>query len=173
MICETKLVITGTDRRTIREEVVKAFLSEEPGTGKGEFCSIYLYEVEKIKGGKTLFLKRPGRLNKGFDFEVNVSDMNFGQKRKTSMPSHTNIFDDLKAKKAENPEEFRKLKRLIKRLYNCEQVPCEEMRSLTFKKGHPPEMLLKAIKWLFIEQDVTYWNWSGRDMLYSGVKNCC
>ena len=28
-------------------------------------------------------------------------------------------------------------------------------------------IILLAIKWLFIEQDITYWNWSGRNMLYN------
>lgn len=27
-----------------------------------------------------------------------------------------------------------------------------------------------AIKWLWIEQDVTYWNFSGRAMLYQSLK---
>jgi hypothetical protein len=30
-------------------------------------------------------------------------------------------------------------------------------------------MIIKTIKWLFIEQDIRYWNYSGRDMLWSGV----
>ena len=169
MIHRAKLVITATDRRTIREQVVKAFLDEEPGTGKGALCSVYLYEVEQLKGGKTVFLKRPGRLNKGFDFEINVSDTNFGKTRRTTMPSHANIFDDLQKKRSENPAEFKKVQKVIQRLYDCENVPCKEMQSLTFQAGHPVEMILKAIKWLFIEQDVTYWNWSGRNMLYSGI----
>lgn len=166
-----KLVITGTDRRTIREQVVKAFLNEEPGTGKGELCSVYFYEVEQLSDGKTVFLKRPGRLNKGFDFEINVSDTNFGTNRRTTMPSHANIFEDLKEKEVENPQEFKKVLTLIERLYNCEIVSCAELRSLKFQKGHPIEMILKAVKWLFIEQDVTYWNWSGRNMLFSGIQD--
>lgn len=31
----------------------------------------------------------------------------------------------------------------------------------------PIAIILLAIKWLFIEQDITYWNWSGRNMLYN------
>jgi len=33
------------------------------------------------------------------------------------------------------------------------------------------ETVLKLIKWLFIEQDVTYWHFSGRNMLYRGLKS--
>lgn len=171
MINHAKLTITGTDRRTIREQVVQAFLSEEPGTGTGELCSIYLYEVERLQDGKTVFLKRPGRLNKGFDFEINVTDTNFGERRRTTMPSHANIFADLKQKQEENSAEFAKVLGIIRRLYDCENVPCADMQALRFTAGFPCEMILKSIKWLFIEQDVTYWNWSGRNMLYSGIQS--
>jgi hypothetical protein len=90
-----KLEITGKNRRAIREQVIRTFLKEQPGIGKGEECSVYLYEVERLTNGETVFLKRPGRLNKGFDFEINVSGTNFGTKRRTTMPSHsTNGFED-------------------------------------------------------------------------------
>ena len=35
--------------------------------------------------------------------------------------------------------------------------------------GRPVEMLLKVIKWFFIEQDIRYWNYSGRNMLKNGI----
>lgn len=87
------------------------------------------------------------------------------------MPSHRSIHSDLSAKKAESPTEFKKLHLLVKRIYNCEDVSNTELISLHFKSGHSAELILKSIKWLFIEQDITYWNWSGRDMLYSGLSN--
>ncbi len=170
MIQNVKLTLTATDRRAIRDFLVKTFLNEEPGTGTGELCSIYKYEVEQLDGGKIVYLKRPARLNKGFDFEINVSDTNFGTNRRTTMPSHPSILKDLEDKQTEDPKEFEKVKNLIERIYNCEIVKCEEMRSLKFKTGHPIELILKSIKWLFIEQDVTYWNWSGRNMFYSGIQ---
>ena len=33
------------------------------------------------------------------------------------------------------------------------------------------ETILKTIKWLFIEQDITYWSFSGRAMLFNGLQN--
>lgn len=33
------------------------------------------------------------------------------------------------------------------------------------------ERALKVAKWLFIEQDITDWNTSGRDMLMNGIKD--
>ena len=35
---------------------------------------------------------------------------------------------------------------------------------------HPVYIVLLAIKWLFIEQDITYWNWSGRNMLKESLE---
>ena len=32
---------------------------------------------------------------------------------------------------------------------------------------HPIEIILLAVKWLFMEQDCAYWNYSGRAMFYS------
>jgi len=41
---------------------------------------------------------------------------------------------------------------------------------LSFKKGLTSETLLKTLRWLFIEQDVTYWNYDGRMMLWGGLQ---
>jgi hypothetical protein len=167
---QTKLIVAG-DRKSIRKAVIGKFLEEEPGLGRGELCSVYRYFVEEIADGRRIFLKRPARLNKGVDFEVNVENTNFGVDRRTTMPSHNAICDDLLHKKQENLEEYKRVKTLIDRLYACEEVLDNEMRELHFGSGHPIELILKSIKWLFIEQDVTYWNWSGRNMLYTGIQN--
>ena len=36
-------------------------------------------------------------------------------------------------------------------------------------KGEETIRILKAIKWLFIEQDIRYWNYSGRNMTWGLV----
>ena len=36
--------------------------------------------------------------------------------------------------------------------------------------GLSPELILKVIKWLFIEQDIRYWNWSGRKKFMDYIK---
>lgn len=161
----------GKTRKDIRKNLVLVFLDEEPGTGRGEDCSIYTYKVENLRNGEFVYLKRPAILNKGFDFEVNVSNTNFGKKRRTTKPSHKVIFDDLSSKKNEDSKEYLKLRHLIDNLYNCSDVTDEEIDYLNFQSGYPVDLLLKSIKWLFIEQDITYWNWSGRNMLYSGICN--
>jgi len=159
--------LTATNRVDIRAELVNLFLQEIAGTGKGTNTSVYIYHVETLQNGETIYLKRPARLNKGFDFEVNVSNTNFGSRRRTTMPSHQHIYDDLILKKNENPAEFVRLKGVIDRIYQCQNVTSAEMLTFTFTNGFPIDLVLNVIKWLFIEQDITYWNWSGRAMFYS------
>lgn len=164
-----KLNVTGT-RKEVRNQVITKFLDEEPGTGKGDECSRYIYEVETLKSGGKIYLKRPAALNKGVDFTVHVENIKFRPRNMVDMPSHDNIIEDLKLKVVENPSEYGKVKDVISKLYNCEYVADSEYENICFNDGHPIDAILKAIKWLFIEQDVTYWNWSGRTMLYNGLK---
>ena len=164
-------MLDGTDRKSIRKQLVETFLEEEPGTGTGENCSVYRYYVETLQEGNRVYLKRPARLNKGFDFEVNVENTLFGTTRRTQLPSHASIHKDLLLKSSENADEFSKMGALIDRVYNCEKVDDSEMVALKFDSGYTAEIMLKSIKWLFIEQDITYWNWSGRSMLYDGLSS--
>ena len=43
MISCINLVLDGTDRRSIRKQLVESFLEEEAGSGTGENCSVYRY----------------------------------------------------------------------------------------------------------------------------------
>lgn len=167
----SELIITNGTRRQFRERVIQEFLKEEPGTGKAELTSKYTYFVEKLANGARVFLTRPARLNNGFDFEIRVEGMAFASAkgRTTNRPSHPVIFQDLLQKKAENGKGYAGLFKLIERVYNCEDVSPKAYAQLRFASGLPVDMILFIIKWLFIEQDVTYWNYSGRAMFMSGV----
>ena len=85
-------------------------------------------------------------------------------------PSHQDMFNDLNQKTIENPEKTKKLLALIDRVWNCED-PEEVLKGnkLEFKSGYSVEMILKILKWLFIEQDITYWNYDGRGMLKAAI----
>jgi hypothetical protein len=166
---EYKELKVNGNRQEIRHQLINEFLLEKPGTGTGEDCSIYIYYVESLTDGSRIFLKRPARLNKGFDFEVNVENTYFGYTRKTTMPSHNIIYEDLEWKKEADPKTFTQVKKLITKLYNCDELSNAELNAYQFTVGYSIETILKSIKWLFIEQDVTYWNWSGRNMLYSSL----
>lgn len=72
-------------------------------------------------------------------------------------------------KKAGNPTEFIRLRELLDKRYTCVQISNSEYFQFSFKSGHSIEVIFKSLKWLFIEQDITYWNRSGGAMLYNGL----
>lgn len=169
MVTERTLNLKKYKRNEIRKELVNIFIEEECGSGKGEKCSKYIYYVEILEDGNRVYLKRPANLNKGFDFEIHVENLKFDTRIKTR-PKHKNVFDDLQEKKSENPEMFKELLKTIDKIYECKSVTKDEIKKFKFQSGYATEIILMVIKWMFIEQDVTYWNWSGRNMLYSGIK---
>jgi hypothetical protein len=149
------------------------FLEEKHGTSKE--WNYYDYYVETGKDGKRIYLHRPAYKNKGMDFEVRVEDYQFRYGKYGNVistgnrPSHPEIWNDVNAKVAENPEDGYKLKELITHVYNCEEPNEDVINSCRFTTGLPLDLLLYTIKWLFIEQDMTYWNQSGREMNYNGL----
>ena len=163
------------DRRILREELVVMFLREPPGTGRGNLASLNKYIVKNI-GEHQIYLQRPAQFNNGFDFTLNVSGLNFNAKsyneegnlkRSTTRPSHAHIYTDLRDKKDEDLGLYRELLTQITRIYNC-QEPTKT--KFSFNCGHDSEIVLECIKWLFVEQDITYWHYSGRAMFYNGIK---
>ena len=172
-ITHTKKLISN-NRCNIRKEVVNWFLEEPPGTGKGNECSKNTYVVETYKD-LTITLERPANLNKGFDFIVNVNGMYFMSTRRHRNPSHPDIIDALKQVYNSDHDLYnKKIKPLIQNIYDCKNVLFDDNSIACFldyeEKQRPIEIILLSIKWLFIEQDITYWNWSGRKMLYEGLK---
>ena len=145
--------------------VVNEFAKESPGFGNKDKASRYIYYVEMLENGDRIYLQRPANLHNGFDFLVCVENVNYAEgtgKRRRNYPKHTDIETDLINKKNENLELYRKLYDLIGDVYNCKDISSEEILKLTFTTGYSAEHILKVLKWLFIEQDIRYWNYSGR-----------
>ncbi len=154
------------DRASFRKELINLFLDEIPGTGKGDETSKYRYIVKRI-GNQEVYLSRPAQFNNGFDFTLNVSNVNFNiGGRATTRPTHQNILDDLEDKKIENAKLYTNFISQVEKIYNCEQ-PTKV--NFPFKSGYATELILECIKWLFAEQDVTYWNYSGRSMFNNSI----
>jgi hypothetical protein len=166
---EIDFSLRDTSRKALRDKVVQKFLCEEGGFWKGgvKHVTMYKYFVEKLKDGRRIFILRPTYLNKGIDFQVWVEKMT---DHKDERPSHKDIFKDLEIKKKENSEDFPLLISAIDKVWNCEEpdVVLKETK-LNFRQGFSPELLLKILKWLFIEQDITYWNYDGRGMLKMAI----
>lgn len=159
-------------REECRYKLILEFLKETPGTGTRELSSKYRYYVEILKSGKRVYLSRPVHLNKGMDFTVHLENTEFRLKGAyKDRPKHQEIIEDLSKKKIDNSFEYEKVKNILNKLYNCEFVNENEYLDINFKSGIEIEGILKLVKWLFLEQDVTYWNYSGRAMLYQGLKD--
>ena len=156
------------DRISMRENLIQAFLHENPGTGRGNDASRYRYNVEQF-GNYGIFLKRPTRLNKGFDFTVNIDGLFFKNNRRYSNPSHQDIIDALVYCQTNFPHIYPSIAQKLQQIYCCEPVSLFPSGA-TFcdyaGEEHPIEIILLAVKWLFMEQDCAYWNYSGRAMLY-------
>ena len=156
----------SNDRVLLRKEIINEFLDENPGTGNGNNASRYRYDL-MITPNIKIYLKRPTRLNKGFDFTLNVEGITFEGQKKSTRPTHDNILKDLRKKKEENEALYSILRIAIDRIYHCQ----EASPSPDFQAGIPVNILLECIKWLFIEQDVAYWNYSGRQMFYTAIRD--
>ena len=162
---EIEFSLKSTSRKGMRDAVVKKFLEEKSGYWKDNVKHVtrYKYYVEVLDDGRRIFLLRPTFLNKGIDFQVWVERL-FGEK--DQRPSHKDMMKDLEKKRDKDPKTFKILKKAIDLVWNCEE-PDEALKDLKEIKfvGFPPCLVLKVLKWLFIEQDVTYWNYDGRRML--------
>ena len=166
--------LQANNRADIRKELVTLLLQEQPGTGAGVNASRYRYTVDTFNN-YSIVLNRPAGLNKGFDFTVNIQGMSFKKQRTYSNPSHQDIIDVLQSVKSANPTQYQNVSLEIRNIYNCVSPNFQNISGIAFldhtNTPRPIEIILLAIRWLFIEQDITYWNWSGRNMLFSSLQN--
>jgi hypothetical protein len=156
------LKITEDTRKGQRRKVLDAWQEEEEN-------SRYRYNVETCSDGKKVYLLRPTWLNKGLDFQINLEGF---KSKSNEAPKHDDLTGDLEKKKKESPEKYKKLRAAIDEVYGCEE-PDEALKKQgnpSFKSGMPADAVLKLLKWLFIEQDLTYWNNSGRRMFMNAIK---
>ena len=131
----------------------------------------FRYPVENLSTGEQLFIFRPAGLNKwNFDFKVEVLE-EFGLGRGT----HEEIISDFQNKKQENPPKFNDLLKALTALYNCSENDIDRLLKnypdlqTSFKTGAKVDILLKVVKWMFIMEDIVYWNYKGRAMLYNAI----
>ena len=167
----TKFFSNVGTRNEVRMRLVEELSKEVPGNGKDEEASRYTYYVEKLLDGR-IFLRRPANLHNGFDFLVCVENTNFSDegKRKRNFPKHDEIVNDLLMKKSESPQQFFQLMSMIEDMYLCRKnYKASDFNCFSFRQGFPADLIALTLKWLFIEQDIRYWNYSGRGMLWIGL----
>jgi len=136
----------------------------------GKKASNYKYIVEELKDGRKIYLLRPAHLKgmHGFDFEIWVERKDSS---KDIRPSHDDIIRDLNTKKREDPDKFKILMDMIERVFRCfDPEDLLKEHDLIFKSGESVEYILKVLKWMFLLEDIYYWNYSRRAKLYDRIK---
>jgi len=130
--------------------------------------------VENLSSvNRPLFIFRPGGLRGkwNFDFKVEVPE-ELGLGRGT----HDEVISDFVRKKQENPQKFGILLQALTTIYNCLENDVDRVLEkysdlqASFQTGANVEVLLKIVKWMFIMEDIVYWNYQGRAMLYSALE---
>lgn len=157
-----------SDRAETRRLILSKWIEEVPNTK-------YRYFVEQLSDGSRVYLERPGRLNKGCDFVIyceNHPELEY-YNGNDKPPTHLFILDDLEVKKSIlNIEQWQILTRNIRRVFNLEDTSAylADMNDLPLT-GLSYEVVLKLLKWFFIEQDLTYWSGQGREMLFNEINS--
>lgn len=163
--------VMASSRIDVRKNVVLSFLKEN--SGSKEQTSKYEYNVERY-GLYKIVLKRPGVFKKGFDFTVNIRGMFFKKKRKYENPSFDDVINALKYAKENYSRKYNAVKLEINKIFEVEDYNLENVKDIYFKdfegELRPIALVLLAIKWLFISEDISYWNWSGRNMFMDSLK---
>lgn len=158
-------------RNDVRMRVINKLSEELPGAGKDELVSRYIYYVETLNDGNRVYLQRPANLHNGFDFLVCVENTNYasvGQRRR-NYPKHDDFYHDLLLKRSEDSKMYNQLYDVLYNVYDCHDVDESEYKHISFSFGLPVDHIVKTIKWLFIEQDIRYWNYFGRAMTWGSV----
>ena len=155
-----------SDRSDVRKYMLYLYATED--------CMTKIrYYVETLANGKRIYLERPTFLNKGCDFQIYVEDLIVYKNGNDKCPSHNDVFEDLKLKKEQLTEQqYSILISAVIDIYEVRpyRVAESKIRLLPIPNGWSYETLLKLLRWLFIEQDITYWAQTGREMLMNGIK---
>ena len=163
--------VMATSKSDARQKVVKAFLKE--ACGSKDETSRYEYNVEKYKAYKSV-LKRPGVFKKGFDFTVIIRGLYFKKNKRYENPSFEDIIKALKYAKKNYSADYKYVEKEINNIFNVGQYDFSKIQHINFKdyenKEYPIAIILLAIKWLFISEDISYWNWAGRNMFMDSLK---
>lgn len=164
--------VMATSRNEIRSKVVNEFLKENAGTSTES--SKYEYNVETY-GVYKIVLKRPGILKKGFDFSVNTRGIFYKKQRRYESPTFDDVIDALKQVKLAYPNQYYKVQNEINNIFSVDNYDITQLDQLYFqdylKQKHPIAIIVLAIKWLFISEDISYWNWSGRNKFMDYLKS--
>jgi len=86
-------------------------------------------------------------------------------------PQQQTLIDELHTLNAMSLDQKLEILTAVRRIWNCEEVNGVVADLNLFSGDVRAERALKLAKWLFIEQDVTYWTESGRHMLRQWIES--
>jgi hypothetical protein len=131
------------------------------------------YEVEQINDGRKIVTTKPGGKFvfgqvKREDFMVWVYSP---QDLSLWLISHKDIFKDLEEKGQSDPKETIEIIDGLERVFNGEE-PDDVLKSVKLKNstGELPEVLLKAYKWIWGQEDCNYPTGEGREMSMKSIR---
>lgn len=122
------------------------------------------YLVDTLENGNEVFLIRPAWVNKGFDYKLCIEGWDDSA---NPAPSHPNVYSDFYWKREnDSSEAVEALCEAALEVYEGKSpnyVLEKYEDEFNFTVGRVPDSLIRALPWLFIEQDIRYWNYSARD----------
>jgi len=131
------------------------------------------YEVENISDGRKIVITKPGGkftfgVIKREDFMVwgyNPQDTSLW------LISHKNIYEDLEEKGKLNPRETTKIIEALEKVFNGKESD-EVLKTVSLSNpcGEAPEVLLKAYKWIWGQEDCNYPTGEGREMSMKAIR---
>jgi hypothetical protein len=173
---ELDWILEQNSRAEYRVAVLLKWAEERPGHGRGDDSQRYRYNVETFADGGVIYLHRPARLNKGCDFIVLCEPQiprDDGFKYKN--PRHQDLIQEAKSIANELGDKKLHFVQGIEDVALCRKMDAI-LQSINLLEIDAElliriERCLKVAKWLFIEQDITDWNTSGRKMLVDAIQN--
>jgi hypothetical protein len=159
------LNVDNLSREKIREKVLQTWIKEDQGVGQ------YRYDVETCQDGSVIYLLRPANLNKGCDFVIVSENFLKFQNGKDKPPKHRDVIQLIESFCRGNSAMVEAMRTAFEEVYECVK-PDEAIERTPTLKMTPQcaaERSLKLLKWMWIEQDVTYWTGQGRAMLWDGL----
>jgi len=162
-------------REKFRLAVLLKWAEEE--CGSAEAFQRYRYNVESFPDEGRIYLHRPAFKNKGCDFVVNcvpIIPRDDGKLFKN--PRHQDLIREFRSIASQLRDGRKLILSAAEAVWKCDPVKevcssvCESIRDSDLALR--VERALKVSKWLFIEQDITDWNTSGRAMLMGGIRDC-
>jgi len=131
------------------------------------------YEVEQLSDGRKIVITKPGGkftfgMVKREDFMVWVHDPGNST---LWLISHKDIYKDLEEKSKLDPRETIRIIDALERVFNGEE-PEDVIKTVKLNNpiGETPELLLKAYKWIWGQEDCNYPEGRGRAMSWEGWK---